>query len=289
MMVQYKSKKFCYDWEDYEENDKDAKTMIEDILADQELPELEEVIIGCWGESWDNSAQPIVDGIVANKDKFAGVKSLFIGDMDYEECEVSWIEQADYTKLWDALPGLEKLTIKGSSNLSLGKVQHANLKYLEIICGGLPKEVIKSIGEAKLPELVNLSLYIGVEDYGFDGTAADIKEMLDKSDFPKLEVLGIMDSEIQDEIAQIAANCKYMPQIHTLDLSLGTLTDKGGEVLLKALPNYPNIKKVDLQYHYMSDEMMEKLEGLAIDVNVDEKQEDDEYDGEIYRYPMLTE
>ncbi len=39
----------------------------------------------------------------------------------------------------------------------------------------------------------------------------------------------------------------------------------------------------------MSDEMMEKLQELQADVDVDDQQEDDEYDGEIYRYPMLTE
>lgn len=284
-----KSKRYSYDWEEYEEGGKDAKTMIEDILADQELPELSEIVIGCWGESWDNSAQPIVDGIVANKDKFAHIKSLFIGDMDYEECEVSWIEQADYEKLWAALPQLEKLTIKGSTNLSLGKIQHENLKSLEIICGGLPKAVIQSIAGAELPELRNLFLYIGVEDYGFDGTVSDIADMLAKSDFPKLEALGIMDSEIQDEIAEAVVKCKYMNQITVLDLSLGTLTDKGGEILLKELPSCENIKSVDLHYHYMSGDMMKKLQGLAVSVNVDEQQEEDEYNGEIYRYPMLTE
>ena len=35
--------------------------------------------------------------------------------------------------------------------------------------------------------------------------------------------------------------------------------------------------------------MMEKLEGLSAKVDVSDQQEDDEYDGEIYRYPMLTE
>lgn len=284
-----KSKKYSYDWEEYEDGGKNAKTMIADILADKELPKLDEVIIGCWGESWDNSAQEIVDGIVANKDQFSHVKSLFIGDMDFEECEVSWIEQADYSALWSALPQLEKLTIKGSTNLSLGKVEHANLKSLEIICGGLPKGVLQSIAEAKLPKLNMLSLYIGVEDYGFDGSVEDVRRMLETSDFPKLESLGIMDSEIQDEIAQVVCECKYMKQISILDLSLGTMTDEGGEVLLKTLPSCKNIKEVDLHYHYMSENMMKKLQGLNATVNVDDRQEDDEYDGEIYRYPMLTE
>lgn len=284
-----KSKKYSYDWEEYEDGGKNAKTMIADILADKELPKLDEVIIGCWGESWDNSAQEIVDGIVANKDQFSHVKSLFVGDMDFEECEVSWIEQADYSALWSALPQLEKLTIKGSTNLSLGKVEHANLKSLEIICGGLPKGVLQSIAEAKLPKLNMLSLYIGVEDYGFDGSVEDVRRMLETSDFPKLESLGIMDSEIQDEIAQVVCECKYMKQISILDLSLGTMTDEGGEVLLKTLPSCKNIKEVDLHYHYMSENMMKKLQGLNATVNVDDRQEDDEYDGEIYRYPMLTE
>ena len=284
-----KSKKFYYTWEDYEDGDKNAKTMIADILADGELGQLEELVIGCWGESWENSAQSIIDGLVENKDKFAGIKSLFVGDMDYEECEVSWIEQADYSKLWAAMPQLEELTIKGSTNLSLGSIEHENLKGLEIICGGLPKEVMASIGAAKLPALKRLSLYMGVEDYGFDGGIEDIASMLEKSDFPQLEELGILDSEIQDEVAEAVVKSRYMKQIHTLDLSCGTMTDKGGQCLLDELPKYENIKEVDLSYHYMSDEMMEKLEALEAEVDVDDQQEDDEYDGEIYRYPMLTE
>ncbi len=284
-----KSKKFFYTWEDYSENSKNAGTMIDDILADSELPQLDQLVIGCWGESWDNSAQPIIDGIVEHADQFAGIKSLFIGDMDFEECEVSWIEQADYSKLWAAMPQLEELTIKGSTNLSLGSIEHENLKGLEIICGGLPKEVMASIGAAKLPALKRLSLYMGVEDYGFDGGIEDIASMLEKSDFPQLEELGILDSEIQDEVAEAVVKSRYMKQIHTLDLSCGTMTDKGGQCLLDELPKYENIKEVDLSYHYMSDEMMEKLEALEAEVDVDDQQEDDEYDGEIYRYPMLTE
>ena len=284
-----KSKKFFYTWEDYSENSKNAGTMIDDILADPELPQLDQLVIGCWGESWDNSAQAIIDGIVEHADQFAGIKSLFIGDMDFEECEVSWIEQADYSKLWAAMPQLEELTIKGSTNLSLGSIEHENLKGLEIICGGLPKEVMASIGAAKLPALKRLSLYMGVEDYGFDGGIEDIASMLEKSDFPQLEELGILDSEIQDEVAEAVVKSRYMKQIHTLDLSCGTMTDKGGQCLLDELPKYENIKEVDLSYHYMSDEMMEKLEALEAEVDVDDQQEDDEYDGEIYRYPMLTE
>ena len=98
-----------------------------------------------------------------------------------------------------------------------------------------------------------------------------------------------MDSEIQDEIAEVVCECKYMEQIEALGLCYGTLTDKGGELLLNTLPKFKNITMVTLEYHFMSEEMMDKLYDLDIDIDVSEPQEEDEYDGEIYRYPMLTE
>lgn len=287
-MKELNSKKFYYSWDDIDEGNKDAGTLLEDILAYEQLPELDELVIGCWGECYDNNAQVIIDGIVEHKEKFQNIKSLFVGDMEMEECEVSWIEQADYSKIWEALPKLEKLTIKGSTGLKLGNVQHENLKELEIICGGLPKEVLGSIAKASLPELTSLTLYIGIDDYGFDGDIEDIKAVL-ANVFPKLTSLAIIDAEIQDEITAEVLKSAYMEQITALSLGMGCLTDKGGELLLEEIPKHANIKSLDLEYHYMSDKMMKKLSALPIEVNVDDQQEDDEYDGEIYRYPLLTE
>lgn len=287
--MMYKSKRYTYDYEDYDEGGKSAETMISDILADDEFPQLEEVVIGCWGEAWEDSCQEIIDGIVENKEKFAHIKSLFIGDMDYEDCEVSWIIQGDYSKLWEAVPNLKKICIKGSTDLELGNIAHENLEVLEIICGGLPKDIIEQISKAKLPNLKKLNLYLGIDEYGFDGDKETIETLLAESNFPKLEYLGLNDSDMQDEVTELIINSKYMAQISTLDLSNGSLSDAGGELLLEALPKYPNIKMVDLHYHYLSEEMMAKLEGLDVEINLEEPNEEDEYDGEIYRYPMLTE
>ena len=286
----YKSKRFSYTYDEYEDGSKNAGTMLEEIMRDSDFSDLQELVIGCWGECWDESVQNLIDCIIDNKEKFRHIKSLFVGDMDFEECEVSWIIQADYSKLWDAMPQLEKLVIKGSTGLELGKIKHDSLQHLEIICGGIPKEVIESVQEAKLPSLETLLLYIGIEDYGFDGDISTIKELLEKSDFPKLSYLGITDSEIQDEVTEAVLNSKYISQIRTLNLSLGSLTDKGGQLLLEKLPIYKNIKSVNLEYHYMSEEMMDKLEKLEdVDIDMGDQQEADEYDGELYYYPMLTE
>lgn len=284
-----KCKKFMYSYDEYEEQGKGAETLVEDILADPDFPALTELVIGDWGNSWEDGCQKILDGIVEQAERFSHIESLFIGDMDYEECEVSWIIQGDYSRLWAAMPQLKELTIKGSTDLELGEICHEGLESLTIICGGLSRSVLNSIQDAKLPGLKKLLLYIGVEAYGFDGDENTVKELLEKADFPKLTYLGIEDSEIQDELAQVVLESKFMGQIETLDLANGTLTDKGGELLLKELPKWPNVKNLDVHYHYMSDEMTRKLEALPLEVDASEGNEDERYNGEIYRNAMLTE
>lgn len=283
------SKTYAYDWEQYQEQKKGPATMIQEILADPELPNLKELIVGSWGWASEDSCQPLIDGIIEHKDRFSNIESLFLGDMDYEECEVSWIIQGNYSRLWEAMPQLKSLTIKGSTDLELGTICHEDLESLTIICGGLPSTVIKSIETAKLPHLKKLLLYIGVENYGFDGNAETIRTLLSQADFPSLEYLGIADSEIQDELAAVVLDSKYMKQITTLDLSCGSLTDAGGELILQKLPSYPNVKALDLHYHYLSDDMTRKLRRLPVEIDLSEQNSPEEYDGEIWMNAMLTE
>lgn len=283
-----KSKTYSYDYDDTE-NGKNVAGMAEEILSDPEFSELEELIIGGWGNEFEDSCQPLLDAIAENADRFSHITKLFVGDMDFETCEVSWIMQGDYSRIWKAMPQLKELTIKGSTDLSLGEIDHDNLESLTIICGGLGTDVIEEIQGARLPNLNKLLLYIGVEDYGFDGNADTIRTLLADSNFPKLDYLGIADSEIQNELTEVVLGCKYMNQITTLDLSCGTLTDQGGALLLEKLPGFSNIKKLDVHHHYLSDDMMKKLEALPIETDLSEQEEAEEWDGKLWYNAMLTE
>ncbi len=279
------SKKYVISFEDYEEEGKGPKDLADIILEDKELPQLEEIVIGDWGGSWEDSCQDIIDAIIANKEKFSHIKSLFIGDMDSEECEVSWILQGNYDGLLQALPNLEKLTIQGSTELRLGKLESKNLKHFEIICGGLPKDVLQQIQKAEFPQLETLNLYLGIDDYGCDIEREDFETFISNANFPNLKYLGLNDCEWQDEVVEIVCESAFMKQLDVLDFSNGTLTDEGGAILLETIPKYENIKKVDLHYHYMSSKMMKKLKALSCEVDVSEANDPDDE----YMYPMLTE
>ncbi|WP_339237153.1 STM4015 family protein [Paenibacillus sp. FSL R5-0517] len=276
--------KLVVSYDDYEDGIRMEK-LIKDLAAKPEASSLESLVIGDWGQAYESSPQEFMSTLIQSASSFPSLKKLFIGDMGFEECEVSWIIQTNLTPLLGAFPELTSFSIKGSSGLSLEPLQHAKLEELIIICGGLPKEVLSSITHAKLPELRKLELYIGVDNYGFNGSIEDILPLLEKGLFPKLVYLGLKDSEIQDEIAKAAAEAPILDQLEVLDLSEGTLSDEGAEALL-ASDKIKQLKHLDLSYHYMTDEMIRRWNQSGISVDVSDQQQSDEDD---WRYPSLTE
>ncbi|MFX3647014.1 MAG: STM4015 family protein [Paenibacillus sp.] len=276
--------KLVVSYDDYEDGIRMEK-LIKELATKPEASSLESLVIGDWGQAYENSPDEFVGALVESAPSFPSLKKLFIGDMGFEECEVSWIIQTNLTPLLGAFPELTSLSIKGSSDLSLEPLQHAKLEELIIICGGLPKEVLSSITHAKLPELRKLELYLGVDNYGFNGSIEDVLPLLEKGLFPKLVYLGLKDSEIQDEIAKAAAQAPILDQLEVLDLSQGTLSDEGAEALL-ASDKIRKLKHLDLSYHYMTDEMIRRWKQSGISVDVSDQQQSDEDD---WRYPSLTE
>ena len=280
------TKRYFYDYEDYEDGDKNAATLAEEILSDSDLSSIKTIIVGCWGETYDNSCQAILDMFSENSEKLSHIETLFIGDMDSEDCEVSWIEQGNYSELLKSLKNLKHLIIKGSNNLSLGELNHLELESLEIICGGLPKSVILEIANSNLPKLKKLNLYLGIDNYGFDGSLEDIKKLLVNKNFRNLDYLGLGNSEIQDEIVELVLNSDIVSNLKVLDFSNGNLSNKGAQLIIDNVDKLRNLDLLDLHYHFITDDFMRKLKGLSININLDEQMENDE---EYGNYPMLTE
>lgn len=271
----------------YDESE-DGKTLLgkmEAFLNSPQAAEVSAITIGSWEEAFDTSPQPALDLLAKESAKVPNLRELFVGDMDYEECEISWIIQGNYEAVFKAFPNLEKLHIKGSQNLSLGEsFTLENLTSLTIECGGLPKSVLTAILNSSLPNLEKLLIYVGIDDYGCSFKVEDLEPLFQKPLFPKMTYLGVVDSEFQDEIALAVANAPVVDQLKTLDLSLGTLGDKGAEALL-ASDKIKKLEKLDLHYNFITDEMVKKVKASGIVVDISDRQEDDEYG----RYPSVTE
>lgn len=283
------------------------------FLEDPRVSEISGIVIGLW--DWDNqeSSQFIVEALVAARDKLPNLKAIFLGDIIYEECEISWLVQSDISPLLAAYPQLEHLRVRGGDRLSLGSLRHDNLKVLVVESGGLNVNVVREVCQSHLPALEHLELWLGVAEYGGNTSVDDLQPILSGQLFPKLSYLGLRDSEIADEIAKALANALVLKQVKVLDLSLGTLTDEGAEALFARLDNslpfitlsealgnegakalldnlpVIQLEKLDIHHHYVSDPVVAKLNQLKIMVDASDRQIPDEDDGEIYRYVAVSE
>ncbi|MCU6708268.1 STM4015 family protein [Paenibacillus sp. J5C_2022] len=277
--------KLVVDYDAYEEGVK-MSSLIEQLSLSEKAASLESLIIGDWGGSYENDSSDAVEALVKFKDHFPSLRKLFIGDMDYEECEVSWIMQSNMGPLLEAFPELRSLKIMGSTDLSINPARHEKLQELVIICGGLGKDVLAQIEGSQFPNLLKLELYLGVEDYGFDASLDDVLRLADREKFPLLTYLGLKNSELQDEIAIALAESPMLIGLHTLDVSDGTLSDKGAEALLNS-QLVKSLSYVDMKHHYMSKDMMQRWMQSRSDLtfNIQDQQDEDE----DYRYPSITE
>lgn len=272
--------------QDYEAEESQTE-LFEHFMTLVEPASVEALVIGEWSEAFD--MQPdYVSLLITHHDKFSNLKALFVGDMTYEQCEVSWIQQTNYTPLLEAYPNLQSLKIRGSTELELTAFEHANLETFIIECGGLPAAIIDAIADSTLPKLTHLELWLGDEEYGFDADIENIKNLTCKIDPTRLNYLGLKNSVIQDDIASFVATQAWVAELDTLDLSMGVLKDTGAEALYNS-EYVKSVKKLDLHHHFMSGEWQKKLKSLPCDVDVSDTQEADVYDDEVYYFVAVAE
>ncbi|BDM62816.1 hypothetical protein NFHSH190041_02680 [Shewanella sp. NFH-SH190041] len=257
------------------------------LLSDSKLPEVQALIVGAWPEAYDESAQVYIDMLLANADKLENIKALFIGEMTYEENEISWIVQGDYARVWSAFPALTHMQIRGGQSLTLSLGEQSALKTLIVESGGLPASVVNEVATCQMPELTHLELWLGTEDYGWDGNIDTVLPLLSATKFPKLTHLAIKNSEIQSEILSAVLDSDILSQLTHINMSMGILTDADAQLLLDNKAKLAD-KIIDVSQNYLSDVMVLRLKE-NLNVITDDQGEVESYDGEDYYYVSVAE
>ncbi|MCC8537719.1 STM4015 family protein [Xanthomonas axonopodis pv. poinsettiicola] len=269
--------------QEYEGEDTQA-ALLDSLLAQVDPASIQALIIGAWRESHDEGPNGYLQRLIERRDELPALRALFVGDMTYEDCEISWIIQTDYTPLLAAFPALESLRIRGSSQLQLTPFAHAQLQELAIECGGLPSAIVQAIAASTLPALRHLELWLGVEDYGFDGDLGTYQRLLAAIGPERLRYLGLRNAANTDELASWLATQPWLGRLETLDLSLGTIGDAGARALVEST-QLGQLQRIDLSHHYISAEWQARLATLPVTVILDEPLEEDEDE----RYVAVSE
>lgn len=284
--------KFYLTWEEYEDQGLKLTDKLTAYLDQYNTYDYEYISIGNWEESYEETPKSIIDFMVENKDKFPNLKSIYLGDIDPEECELSWIMHTNASDLVNTFKP-ERFTVRGANCLRLIDMDGTSLKKLKIVSGGMQRNLIDDLINSDLSGLNHLELYLGVDEYGFDGDIEQIKHFLSREKFPNLKFLGLKNSGIQDEICLAVVESDIIEGLETLDLSLGTMSNKGAQALLDNADKLANLKKLDIIYNYATEDMMydidKNLSAHGVKVYIDNSDVDTYDEDDDWRYPFYTE
>ncbi|MEV0775228.1 STM4015 family protein [Streptomyces sp. NPDC050428] len=242
------------------------------FLKAVDTTEVRALIVGSWSEAYDSEPEEVIAAILAASDRLPSLRALFVGDITYEECEISWINQMEIAPLINGLPRLHSFGVRGGQGLGMTGIKHERLRSLTVETGGLDADVVRNIGAAELPALEHLDIWLGVSWYGANTIVADLDPFLTGARLPALKSLALRNSEIQDDIAAALAGAPVVARLETLDLSMGTLGDEGAEALLAGQP-LTHLKKLDLHHHYLSEPMQKRIRatlepaGVVVDLS----------------------
>ncbi|MBD0710229.1 MULTISPECIES: STM4015 family protein [unclassified Streptomyces] len=275
-----------------ESGDEQWVPRFERFLRTVDASRVRALVVGCWEEAYETSSAGVLTALIGGNNRLSALEAVFVGDMTFEDCEISWIVQSDVTPLLAAYPRLRRLGVRGGTDLAFPSVRHTGLEALTVETGGLPAEVVRGIVGSDLPALQDLELWLGTDEYGGDSTPEDLAPVLDGSSFPALRRLALRNSVIQDAVAAAVAGAPVVARLDRLDLSMGVLTDEGATALLDGQP-LTHLSHLDLSHHYLSDavrlRVLAALEPHGVTVELGDAEKPEEDDDEVFRYVAVAE
>ena len=214
------------------------------------------------------------------------LRKLHFGDFEYlgVDTEMSWYHVGNLAPLWAAVPRLAHLVVQGG-DFALGSIALPKLRSAAFRTGGLAQVSARAIASATWPEIEDLEIWYGDDNYGGDATADDVRTLLARTDMPALRRLGLMNAEFTDDLCALIPTAKLAKQLRELDLSKGCMTDEGAEELAEAA-GVLSLDKLDVSENYLSDQGVRMLRGVAKTVIADDQRDDDDPE---YRHPAVGE
>jgi hypothetical protein len=248
------------------------------------------LVFGLWtrdGETHEVTCDPEIEMLVAMKDRLPRLEAIFFGDITYEENEMSWIQQGNHAPIWGAFPELRTYAVRGSSGLRLGKINHPKLSTLIIQTGGMSRETLREALDTNAP-LRHLELWLGDDGYGANTAVPDFAKLFSGALFPHLQHLGLCNSQYTDDLAAALVNTPLFNRLKAVDLSGGTLTDRGADSLLQS-GRLSDLDTLDIRHNYLSTGKLEALAQACPNLVADTPMTPEIYDGQPQYYITVSE
>lgn len=243
-----------------EEGESSVEELLGDLLDHPSGRLLRELEIGPLGvcDTFDYSG--VVDVLVGRD--LPLLQAFSMADFSHEDCELSWSELGSLGRLWKAIPNVERVVVRGGS-FSLGFMELPRARSFAARTGGLARDNIEAICQARWPELQHLEIWFGNSYYGADGEVQDIEAIFQGRGSSQLTSLGLMNAEFTDSICRRLPRSPIARQLTDLDLSMGTMTDEGATALTRDRRAFPRLERLTVSDNYLSRASMAKLQAIT--------------------------
>jgi uncharacterized protein (TIGR02996 family) len=220
--------------------------------------------------------------VLAEKKKPQTLRSLYLGERGV--WDISSTATGPIAPL-NAFPGLRSVILHGGGSVSIGKgISLPELRELAVRTGGLTKEGLAQICAGKWPTLERLEIWFGDPGYGASGDAGDIAPILAAKGLANVKHLGLMNCAFADDVAAALAKSKILPQLETLDLSMGRLSDAGVDGMVAAKAKFAHLAELNLDDNALTDASKPKVAVLAKKVNFGKEQSPDRLEKKLGSY-----
>jgi uncharacterized protein (TIGR02996 family) len=215
------------------------------------------------------------------------IRVLRLGDVHDIDIDLAHHPLGKLDVLSKSFKNLEVLTLYGHE-FSFASLELPKLRELAIKTCGLSKKNMAAIANHKWPKLESLELWFGAEDYGAQCKPKDLAAIFDGSAIPKVKKLGLKNAEFTNAICEELARGKVMKQLEELDLSMGTMDDKGAQALAANPKAFAHLKRLDVSDNFLSKKAIADLKKIGCPI-VAKDQKDIEEGDEDFRYVTAGE
>jgi hypothetical protein len=131
---------------------------------------------------------------------------------------------------------------------------------------------------ARWPRLEELDLWFGDPEYGGDCTLDDVLPLLDgRVALPALRRLGLRNAAFADELCEPLLRSPLLPQLTTLDLSLGVLSDDGAAILARGADRLAHLERLVVRENCLTAEGIAQLASIGLLGVLDADENDPEF------------
>ncbi len=231
-----------------------VRELVRELLGHPAARFLRELRIGSLGPDEHDYAD-VIDEIIRGCP--STLRTLSLVDLPPGTAELVFANLADVTPLLAATPLLEELLLAGNQ-VVVSAIALPRLRRLAIATSD--EAVLGAIATASLPVLDSLRLSSGDADL----PPAALAKLLSPS--WTVRQLAITRTANTDHLVPHLLQSPLLSKLAQLDLSLGTLSDAGANVLLAAGRKLAHLETLELGGNTLSATMAARLEGLCANV-----------------------